>query len=218
MKKNLYSDIEPFNQILCTTHKSAKEEAYATMLKIKKLHDELKYDYNDIAVLYRNNSQSSLVEYELQCANIPFRVYSGMPFYKYISVRKMIAAYRLLDNPNDEIAFREVLFIDTYIYEKFYIEYQKTTINFIDYASNYSNDKISKLSQNILRISTEIHTKSELFDELYYSLFNDQFTSEEIDNLFEFKNLLLSTDDNELDIINSLYLDSENTSPHGVNY
>ena len=218
LDKNLYSNIEPKAQILCTTYKSVSEEAYATILKIKHLHDNLNYDYKDIAILYRNNNQSTQIEYDLKNNNIPFTTFGDKPFYNYKSVKKIISFYRLLSNLNDEISFREILLIDEYLYLKFYNEYKKQSLSIIEYGSTYSNNKINELSNKILELvkHKNEYTKSEFFDEVVNTI-NYSFNNNDYEKIYEFKNIILSTEKSELEIINNLYLDNTNKESKGVN-
>ena len=218
LDKNLYSNIEPKAQILCTTYKSVSEEAYATILKIKHLHDNLNYDYKDIAILYRNNNQSTQIEYELKNNNIPFTTYGDKPFYNYKSVKKIISFYRLLNNLDDEISFREILLIDEYLYIKFYKEYKLQSLSIIEYGTTYSNNKINELSNKILELvkHKNEYTKSEFFDEVVNTI-NYSFNNNDYEKIYEFKNIILSTENSELEIINNLYLDNTNKESKGVN-
>jgi DNA helicase-2/ATP-dependent DNA helicase PcrA len=63
----------------------------------------------EIAVLYRSNAQSRVIEHALVGAGIPYRVYGGLRFFERQEVKHALAYLRLLDNPNDDGAFVRVV-------------------------------------------------------------------------------------------------------------
>jgi DNA helicase-2/ATP-dependent DNA helicase PcrA len=64
---------------------------------------------SDVAVLYRSNAQSRVLEHALFSANIPYRVYGGLRFFERAEVKHALAYLRLLENPNDDGAFLRVV-------------------------------------------------------------------------------------------------------------
>ena len=63
----------------------------------------------DIAVLYRSNAQSRVVEHALFNAGMPYRVYGGMRFFERAEVKHALAYLRLIASPGDDGAFLRVL-------------------------------------------------------------------------------------------------------------
>lgn len=63
---------------------------------------------SDIAVLYRSNAQSRVVEQALLQAQIPYRVYGGLRFYERAEIKDVLAYLRLLLNRHDDAAFERV--------------------------------------------------------------------------------------------------------------
>ncbi|MDD6882369.1 MAG: 3'-5' exonuclease, partial [Eubacteriales bacterium] len=62
----------------------------------------------EIAVLYRTNSQSRVLEEAFVRAGIPYRVYGGTKFYDRKEVKDLIAYMRVLVNPDDDVSCRRV--------------------------------------------------------------------------------------------------------------
>ncbi|MCA0241481.1 MAG: UvrD-helicase domain-containing protein [Proteobacteria bacterium] len=62
-----------------------------------------------IAVLYRSNAQSRVIESALFNAGIPYRVYGGLRFFERAEVKHALAYLRLLENPNDDTSFLRVV-------------------------------------------------------------------------------------------------------------
>jgi DNA helicase II / ATP-dependent DNA helicase PcrA len=63
----------------------------------------------EIAVLYRSNAQSRVVEHALFNAGMPYRVYGGMRFFERAEVKHALAYLRLVATPNDDGAFVRVV-------------------------------------------------------------------------------------------------------------
>ena len=66
-------------------------------------------DLGDVAVLYRTNAQSRLIEEALIGASMPYRIYGGVRFYDRKEIRDLLAYLRVVSNPGDDVALRRVL-------------------------------------------------------------------------------------------------------------
>ena len=64
---------------------------------------------SEIAVLYRSNAQSRVIETALFNAAIPYRVYGGLRFFERAEIKHALAYLRLLENPNDDTSFMRVV-------------------------------------------------------------------------------------------------------------
>ncbi|WP_305073028.1 UvrD-helicase domain-containing protein [Propionivibrio sp.] len=62
-----------------------------------------------IALLYRSNAQSRVLEHQLFTASVPYRVYGGLRFFDRQEVKHALAYLRLLANPDDDTAFSRVV-------------------------------------------------------------------------------------------------------------
>ena len=63
----------------------------------------------EMAVLYRSNAQSRVVETALFNAGLPYRVYGGLRFFERAEIKHALAYLRLLENPNDDTSFLRVV-------------------------------------------------------------------------------------------------------------
>jgi DNA helicase-2/ATP-dependent DNA helicase PcrA len=63
----------------------------------------------EIAILYRSNAQSRVLESALFNAGIPYRVYGGLRFFERAEVKHALAYLRLLENPNDDTSYLRVV-------------------------------------------------------------------------------------------------------------
>lgn len=64
---------------------------------------------SDVALLYRSNAQSRIIEHGLFSAGIPYRVYGGLRFFERAEIKHALAYLRLLENPNDDTSFSRVV-------------------------------------------------------------------------------------------------------------
>ena len=64
---------------------------------------------SEIAILYRSNAQSRIIEHGLFSAGIPYRVYGGLRFFERAEIKHALAYLRLLENPNDDTSFSRVV-------------------------------------------------------------------------------------------------------------
>jgi DNA helicase-2/ATP-dependent DNA helicase PcrA len=65
--------------------------------------------FNDVAVFYRTNAQSRVIEEQLVRAGVPYRVVGGVKFYDRREVKDLLAYLRALVNPDDEVSWRRVV-------------------------------------------------------------------------------------------------------------
>lgn len=64
---------------------------------------------NEIAILYRSNAQSRVLEEALLRAGIAYRIYGGVRFFERAEIKDALAYLRLLANPHDDTAFERVV-------------------------------------------------------------------------------------------------------------
>lgn len=65
--------------------------------------------YQEVAILYRSNAQSRVLEEALINADIPYRIYGGMRFFERAEIKDALAYMRLLANHFDDAAFERVV-------------------------------------------------------------------------------------------------------------
>lgn len=66
-------------------------------------------EYSDIAVFYRSNAQSRLIEDSLRKYKLPYRVIGGVKFYERKEIKDMLGYLRLIINPKDSLAFSRII-------------------------------------------------------------------------------------------------------------
>ena len=109
IEKNLWSSKPKGDGVVLEYFESDKAESRAIMNTIKRGVDSGVYNYSDFAILYRNNYLSRNFENDLIANHIPYRVYSGLSFYKRKEVKDMMGYLRLILNPNDFYSFSRII-------------------------------------------------------------------------------------------------------------
>ena len=67
------------------------------------------YARKELAVLYRSNAQSRVIETALFNAGMPYKVYGGLRFFERAEIKSALAYMRLLENPRDDTSFLRVV-------------------------------------------------------------------------------------------------------------
>ena len=63
----------------------------------------------EIAILYRSNAQSRVLEEAFLSARVPYRVYGGLRFFERAEIKHALAYLRLLENPHDDTSFLRIV-------------------------------------------------------------------------------------------------------------
>ncbi|MCM2357500.1 MAG: UvrD-helicase domain-containing protein [Geobacteraceae bacterium] len=63
----------------------------------------------DVAVFYRTNAQSRVVEDAMVADGIPYHMVGGMRFYERLEIKDVLGYLKVLDNPADEVALRRII-------------------------------------------------------------------------------------------------------------
>ncbi len=67
------------------------------------------FKWSDVAVFYRANFQSRVIEEGLRAHRIPYRIVSGVGFYQRAEIKDVIAYLRLVQNPRDDVSFLRIV-------------------------------------------------------------------------------------------------------------
>ncbi|MCB0404906.1 MAG: UvrD-helicase domain-containing protein [Bdellovibrionales bacterium] len=89
-------------------------EAYDEHDEATKIANEIslasaEHDLNQLAVFYRTNAQSRLIEDTLRAKGINYEIYGGVKFYARLEVKDALAYLKLLSNPDDDVSFRRIV-------------------------------------------------------------------------------------------------------------
>jgi len=107
--KKLWTDNETGKKLHYFQGETEQDEARFVTRHIQKFLDNKTYQPEDIAILYRTNAQSRVIEDTLMKANIDYQVVGGTKFYERKEIKDIIAYLRLIVNPHDDISFERVV-------------------------------------------------------------------------------------------------------------
>ena len=106
--KNLWTDAGKGEPLRIYAAVNDGEEANFIIDEVKALHRE-GMALSDMALLYRSNAQSRVLEHTLFGATIAYRVYGGLRFFERQEIKHALAYLRLAANPDDDGAFSRVV-------------------------------------------------------------------------------------------------------------
>ncbi len=106
--KNLWTENELGEKIKYYRAFNERDEAQYTIRKIKELTNK-EVAYKDIAILYRTNAQSRIIEEEMLKENLPYRVVGSFYFYNRKEIKDLIAYLRLIHNDKDNVSLTRVI-------------------------------------------------------------------------------------------------------------
>lgn len=84
-------------------------EAHWVVDEIRQLVQGDGFSKQEIAILYRSNAQSRVLETTLLNASLPYRVYGGLRFFERAEIKHALAYLRLLENPQDDTSLLRVI-------------------------------------------------------------------------------------------------------------
>lgn len=106
--KKLYTSKPPGRECELLACASEYDEARCMVNWVKKLRGD-GVEYRDMAVFYRVNSMSRVLEEALRKEKVPYQIVRGVEFFKRKEIKDMLAYLRLLVNPSDQVALKRVI-------------------------------------------------------------------------------------------------------------
>jgi DNA helicase-2/ATP-dependent DNA helicase PcrA len=106
--KNLWTSAGAGEPVRVYQAYNDNDEAQFIVDEIKMLHAE-GTELGEMALLYRSNAQSRVLEHALFSANLPYRVYGGLRFFERAEIKHALAYMRLIANANDDTALLRVI-------------------------------------------------------------------------------------------------------------
>lgn len=85
------------------------DEARAVCERIQQWAHEDGLSFNDMAVLYRTNAQSRVIEDQLRQLSLPYQVVGGLKFYERREVKDILAYMRVILNPDDSVSLKRIV-------------------------------------------------------------------------------------------------------------
>ncbi|PXF64214.1 DNA helicase II [Kangiella spongicola] len=108
MGKNLWTEGNEGEPITVYSAFNEQEEARFIAARVEDWVQQGN-SYNDIAILYRSNAQSRILEDAMLNRNIPYRIYGGLRFFERAEIKDTLAYLRLMTNRDDDASFERVV-------------------------------------------------------------------------------------------------------------
>ncbi len=107
--KQLWTDRAKGEMVAYSTLQNEEEEAKQVARTIKDLYLKGKFEYSDVAVLYRINLQARAIEDALREERVPYQVISGISFYQRKEIKDIVSYMRLISNLEDNVSLRRII-------------------------------------------------------------------------------------------------------------
>jgi len=107
--KNLWTDSGPGESIVRYHADNEHDEAAFVSTEIQRLRDTDAVNYGEVALFYRTNAQSRVVEEILSRFGIPYRIVGGVRFYQRKEVKDLLAYLRVLANEADTVSLKRIV-------------------------------------------------------------------------------------------------------------
>ena len=106
--KNLWCNNDIGSKVKYVKTDTDKDECAYVAKTIKELHDS-NVRYEDMAILYRTNAQSRLIEEEMLKNGIPYKIIGSFYFYNRKEIKDLLCYLRLINNPLDDVSLLRVI-------------------------------------------------------------------------------------------------------------
>nr|WP_246861253.1 DNA helicase PcrA [Bacillus sp. REN3] len=106
--KNLWTENPDGNKIVYYRADSEQGEAQFVIGKIQEMQRQGR-KLSDIAILYRTNAQSRVIEESFLKSNIDYSIVGGIKFYDRKEIKDILAYLRLISNPDDDISLQRII-------------------------------------------------------------------------------------------------------------
>ena len=206
--KNLWTSRGVGEKIKYYRAYNERDEAQYIIRKTKELVNR-GVEYKDIAVLYRTNAQSRVIEEEMLKENMPYRVIGSFYFYSRKEIKDLIAYLRLIHNSKDNISLLRVINtpkrgIGLKTIENLTEKADREGISIYEAISSGKELEFKNIIEKLKSISEEL-TLTELIDKVLDSsgmkadLESEQSLEAEVrlENLEEFKSITKSFEERE---------------------
>ena len=107
--KELWTDKSAGDKIVLYRADDEVDEAAWIIGELERLHGQGGLRWSDVAIFYRANAQSRIIEERLAGVSVPYRVVGGTRFYDRREVKDALAYLRAVVNPTDEVSLKRVL-------------------------------------------------------------------------------------------------------------
>ncbi len=107
--KNLWTEGLEGDPITIYAAFNETDEAFFIVNRIRELRQQAAARMRDVAILYRSNAQSRVIEEALMQFGIPYRVYGGLRYFDRQEIKDALAYLRIIANHSDDPAFERII-------------------------------------------------------------------------------------------------------------
>ena len=107
--KTLWTQNETGSPVQCYRAADETDESEFVCEKIQELNRDEGFSFNDMAILYRTNAQSRVLEDVLRRQGLPYQVIGGLRFYERKEIKDVLAYMRVVLNPNDSVSLKRII-------------------------------------------------------------------------------------------------------------
>jgi DNA helicase-2/ATP-dependent DNA helicase PcrA len=108
-EKRLWTDRQGGEPLTCYRANDEHGEGAFIARTIREMVQHEGHRYNEVAVLYRINAQSRVLEQMMLSQGIPYRIVGGQKFFARKEIKDIVAYLRVLYNPDDSISLRRIV-------------------------------------------------------------------------------------------------------------
>ena len=101
---------QPAQLLLC---QDEHDEAEQVMHQLRQLQENCGYSWSQLAIFYRMNALSRVMEDALRRANVPYQIARGVEFYNRKEIKDVLAYLRVVANPSDEVSLTRIANVPT---------------------------------------------------------------------------------------------------------
>ena len=185
-----------------------RDEAQFAIRKIKELSNK-GVNYQDIAILYRTNAQSRILEEEMLKENLPYRVVGSFYFYSRKEIKDLIAYLRLIHNSRDNVSLLRVINtpkrgIGLKTIENLTTKADRENISIYDAIESGKELQFKEIIESLKKVSENLTLTELITKVLEVSGLREELESEKsldaevrLENLEEFKSITKSFEERE---------------------
>jgi DNA helicase-2/ATP-dependent DNA helicase PcrA len=194
-----------------------REEANYVASQISTYRKDNEFNLNEIAIFYRTNAQSRILEDVLRQNKIQYKIFGNISFYDRAEIKDIICFLRLLINPYDTISFDRIINIPprgigAKTLKTLKLLKVESNVDFISLIADCSNNNVfpKKVTSNLAKLSqalkdslSDIENEMPISESIQKFLINIEFfdhiskdNEDKIENISEFLNLVSEYEQN----------------------
>jgi len=112
-KKTLWTENPDGDKVAMVICQDERDEATVVTRSLQELHDKHGMDWNRMAIFYRMNALSRVMEKSLFDAGVPYQIARGVEFYNRKEIKDILSYLRVIANPNDAVSLDRIANVPT---------------------------------------------------------------------------------------------------------